>query len=206
MAHAALTDADRVRIAQAVGAAEADTAGEIYVVVARAADAHHAPALVWAALLALLLAWPLYFFTTWPMPWILLAQGGGFIVAALALSLPALRYRVVPGRVATQAAHEAAESIFLAHGVHLTQDRTGVLIYVALAEHRVIVLADAGINAKVHATAWDELSAEIVAAARAGRLGEGLVAAIGRAGRLLAQHVPPRPDDRNELPNRVVEI
>jgi putative membrane protein len=202
----ALTAADRVRIAQAIEAAEADTAGEIYVVVARQADDYHLVPVFWAALLAFLIPWPLHFFTDLPTTAILIIQSVSFIVGASLLAHPRLRPSIVPANIACDSARNAAHAQFFTHGVHLTSERTGVLIYVALAEHCVEVVADDVIDAKVDQTEWKALTDEIVGAARQGRLADGLVEAIGRAGRLLAQHFPRRPDDKNELPNRVVEI
>lgn len=201
-----LSARDRARVIDAIRGAEARTAGEIYVIVARQADDHRLVPVLWAALFALLVPWPLYLLTLWPVSLILLIQAGVFIGGALALSHPAVRLRVVPGRMAAAATHRAARALFRSHGVHLTEARTGVLIYVALAERRVQVLADSGIHAKVADDAWAPLAAAVVAAARSGRLADGLVAAIGQAGEMLAAHFPRAPDDRNELPDRVVEI
>lgn len=202
----ALTAADRVRIAQAIEAAEANTAGEIYVVVARQADEYHLVPVFWAALLALLIPWPLHVFTDLSVTTILIIQSVGFIVSASLLAHPRLRPGIVPASIACDSARKSAHAQFFTHGVHLTSERTGVLIYVALAERCVEVVADDVIDAKVDQTEWKALADEIVTAARQGRLADGLVEAIGRAGRLLAQHFPCKPDDKNELPNRVVEI
>jgi putative membrane protein len=58
----------------------------------------------------------------------------------------------------------------------------------------------------VDQTEWKALTDEIVMAARQHRLADGLVTAVHRAGALLREHFPRRPDDKNEIPNRVVEI
>jgi putative membrane protein len=201
-----LSAADHSRIAEAIAAAEAETAGEIYVVVARQADDYDLVPVLWAALLALLVPWPLHFATDLSTATILLIQGVSFILAASLLAHPQLRTRIVPANIACAAARKAAHAQFFAHGVHLTNERTGVLIYVALTEHCVEVVADDVIDAKVDETEWKALADEIVTAARADRLADGLVAAIRRAGALLREHFPRRPDDKNELPDRVVEI
>jgi putative membrane protein len=201
-----LTPAERDRIAEAVRAAEAGTAGEIYVVVARAADDFRFVPVVWAALLALLLPWPLYLLTDLSIGTMLLIQAAAFVGFAVIASHPAIRYRIVPPGIAAEATRKAAQTLFLAHGVHLTEARTGVLIYVAVDDRRVEVVADAGIDAKVQTSDWDALAGEVVEAARAGRLADGLVVAVRRAGTLLAQHCPRQIGDRNELPDRVVEI
>jgi putative membrane protein len=202
----ALNAADRARIAKAIEAAEDDTAGEIYVVIAAQADAYPLVPVLWAALLAMLIPWPLHLFTDLSLTTILVIQSVSFILAASFLAHPAMRPSIVPASLAADAARKAAHAQFFAHGVHLTAERTGVLIYVALAEHCVEVVADDVIDGKVDQLEWKALTEEIVTAAREGRLADGLVIAIRRAGAVLAQHFPRRADDKNEIPNRVVEI
>jgi putative membrane protein len=201
-----LDQTDRARITAAIREAEANTAGEIYAVIARAADDYRFVPILWAALMALLVPWPLHVLTDLSAGTILLVQAITFVWIAVAASHPAIRYRIVPPGIAAEATRKAAEGLFLAHGVHQTEARTGILIYVALAERRVEIVADAGINVKVEQAAWDELAREIVVAARAKALVDGIIAAVRRAGLLLAAHFPRRPADRNELPDRVVEI
>ena len=94
----------------------------------------------------------------------------------------------------------------MAHGVHLTAERTGILIYVALADRRVEIVADDGINRKVAQSELDHLAQHVVIAARSGTLADGLVSAVNGAGRLLSRHFPPSAANPNELPDRVVEI
>jgi putative membrane protein len=121
-------------------------------------------------------------------------------------SHPAVRPHIVPPSIAGEAARRAAQSLFLAHGLHLTDARTGLLIYVAVIDRRVEIVTDAGINSKVDQAIWDDLAREIAGAAKRHDLANGLIGAVQRTGSLLAQHCPPAGDDRNELPDRVVVI
>ena len=199
-----LTEAERTRVREAVQAAEAGTTGEIFVVVARASDDHRFVPLLWATLAALTVPLPLVLFTTLGAMTIFTAQLAVFIVLALVLSWPPVRPAVVPGRVKHGRAHALAVQQFLAQGLQMTEARTGALIFVSLAERYAEVVADAGIAAKVDQAAWDAVITALVGEIRAGRLAEGLVAAIEGVGAELARHFPPRPGDRNELANDVV--
>jgi putative membrane protein len=201
-----LDSSERARIGDAIGAAEAGTSGEIYIVVAGTSDDFQWIPILWAAIIALIVPWPLHFLTHWSAGTILVMQTLTFVLTAGVASYPALRYRLVPPSIAGEAARRAAQSLFLAHGLHLTESRTGLLIYVALVDRRVEIVTDAGINSKVDQSVWDELAREIAGAARRGDLAEGLIAAVRRTGTLLAQHCPRAHDDRNELPDRVVVI
>lgn len=200
-------DSDQaLRVSAAIEAAERTTAGEIFVVVAAHADDYRLVPVLWAALAALILIWPFAHFTPLALPTLFLLQAAIFLVWCIALSPDPIRLRVVPGPLAEAAVEKAAREQFLGHGVHLTAARTGVLIYAALSERRVEIVADDGIAAKVEQEEWDAIAATVVAAARAKNLAGGLVGAVEQAGALLAQHFPPAKNDRDELPNRVVEL
>jgi putative membrane protein len=129
-----------------------------------------------------------------------------FVSVAIASSIAPLHHLLVPDILKASRARDAAEALFMAHGVHLTAERTGLLIYIALVERRVEIVADENINAKVDQNAWDELARTVIVAARGNRPADGLINAIGRAAELLALHFPPGPTNLNELPDRVVEI
>ena len=204
MAAAIFSEADRVRIRQAVAAAEAKTAGEIFTVVAEESDDYRFIPILWATLLALIVPLPLIFFTLLPASLIFLIQLGVFVVLALVFSHPAVRPAVVPAAVKHGAAEALAVRQFLAHGLHTTEARTGVLIFVSLAERHAEIIADAGISAKVDEAVWRAAMDKLLTEVRAGRLADGLVAAIESTGAVLARHFPPRAGDQNELPNDLV--
>jgi putative membrane protein len=206
MAHNLITELDRQRIIRAIKGAEARTAGEIYVVIDHKRHEHLAVSFLIAAVAALLVGWPAYVVTTWSMPMILLVQAATFAGVSIVVSIPKLHRLVVLPSFAADHARHTAEAQFMAHGIHLTEARTGVLVYVGLADRRVEIVADAGINRKVSQSEWDEMAREIEAAARQGKLADGIVRVVERAGDLLATHFPALPSDRNELADRVVEI
>jgi len=196
---------DHARLTREIRNAEAKTAGEIYVVVAHSADEFRFVPLLWGIVFALLLPWILRFATNLPVTLILSAQAAGFIVVSAILSIPALRYRVVPRTIAAGAAHRAAVAQFMAHGVHLNAERTGVLLYVSMVPRRIEVLADSAIHAKVDPATWRKTVSQIASDAREDRLVEGLAAAIRSVGGVLAEHFPRTGDYHRERPNRVVE-
>lgn len=201
-----LTETDRAQIRDAIRAAEATTAGEIYVVVANEAAEFRSIPVLWAAIIALIVPWPLYLLTDLASGIILLLQVVTFVVVATVASHNDIRHHLVPPSIAAVAARKAAQAQFMAHGVHLTAERTGILIYVALADRRVEIVADDGINRKVAQAELDHLADNVVAAARSSTLAQGLVTAVNNAGKLLGTHFPPGATNPNELPDRVVEI
>lgn len=201
-----LDDADHQRLSDAIGRAEAGTAGEIVVVVERAAGSYRSLALVFAWLVALALPWPLLWGTRLSAQSIFMAQLLLALGLALAVSFRASwRMALTPRFLKRQKAHEAACREFIARSLTRTKNRTGVLIYVALAERYAEVLADSGICEKLDAGRWREVVRPLVEAMGENRLADGLVAAIDATGDILAASVPAM-DAEDELPNKVIVI
>lgn len=201
-----ISDTDSKRIADAIGAAERKTSGEIVAVVSAESGAYLYAPLLWAALLALLVPWPLIYFTWLPIHVIYLVQIVVFaLLLTLALPRPQ-RYWLVPESVKREQAHRRAVEQFLAQNLHTTGGRTGVLIYVSVAERHAEILADTGINARVPEGTWQGIVDELTGFLANGQPGEGFVRAIERCGALLAQHFPPGAVDPNELPNHLIVL
>jgi putative membrane protein len=202
-----LTEQDRQRIALAIADVERRTSGELVTVIAAAADDYRAIPLLWPALVALLL--PAALLVAWPelSAWRLyLAQAAVFVLLALIAHLPPVHRALVPGVLKRRRASRLAREQFLTHGLDRTRARTGVLIFVAVAERYVEIIADAGIDAVVPPGTWDKAVADFVERVRAGRIAEGFLAAIELVGDRLAEHFPASPDDIDELPDRLIEI
>jgi putative membrane protein len=195
---------EHARLESAIRDVEDQTAGEIVVVVATQASHYRSIPLLWALLGALVTPWPLIRFTDLGPSRIFLLQLALAVVLSLLLAWPKWRFVLVPRAIRHARAHEAAAREFLSRGLTRTREKTGVLIYVALAEHHAEILADTGISDRVEPHVWQDIIAGLTAEIRAGRLTDGLVAAIGQAGAILAAHAPPLFEDADELPNKVI--
>jgi len=160
----------------------------------------------WAAVIAMAVPWPLIHFTLWPASVIYFIQLAAFIAIAITLSRPSIRFRIVPRRAKHDRAHALAMRQFFAQGLHQTENRTGVLIFASLAERYAEIVADAAIDAKVGPDVWDKAIAALIDGMRHDRPGDGFVAAIELCGAVLAEHFPPGALNRDELPNKLVEI
>ena len=212
MAVKTLTDEEHARIAEAIRKAEANTAGEIYCVVARASDGYFfsAALIVTISILVVSLAVAFALEYWWFAVRVPVFVGAQLLAIAAALGLlyafPSLRIRLAPRRWQYMRAHENALKQFLARNVHLTAERTGVLIFVSLAERYAEVVADAGINAKVPQDTWNAVVAGLIDHARKDKLADGFVSAVETVGQLLARHFPVKQGDINELDDHLVEI
>lgn len=202
------SDADARRISEAVRAAEQSTSGEIVPYVVKRSDAY--PEAIWRAgalgVFAALFAFAVADLVSsrW-LPFsiseIALIAAGCFGLAAGAVAaIPRTRMWLIPNAIEQQRVDERAALAFLSEEVFRTRERTGILILVSLLEHRVSVLGDAGINARVEKKEWDDVVKLVVDGMKRGTPADGLVSAIARCGSILEQHgVEIRPDDTNEL-------
>lgn len=201
-----LTPEDERRIIEAIRAAEQKTAGEIFCVVAAASSNYSFVSIARAALVALVVPIPLFFFTEFYSDQIYLAQILVFVGCAIVFSLPGLRHRLVPRWVKRDRASFEAKRQFAAHGLHLTEARTGVLIFASLAERHVEIVADAGINAKISQEIWDNAIDAMIEEIKAKKPVEGFIKAIKICGDVLATHFPPGAINKNELPDKLIVL
>lgn len=203
-----ISEAERKAIVEAIRQAESKTSGEIFCVIAHASSEYRLVPIAWGALVALLTPLPLLYLTAWPATVIYALQLVAFLGATVGLGKPSIRYRIVPRRTQHDRAHAEALRQFWAQGLHLTQKRTGVLIFVSVAERYAEIVADAGINEKVMPDVWSKAVAALTAGIKAGRPGDGFVAAVEQCAAVLAEHfpVPPGAVNPDELPDKVVEI
>jgi putative membrane protein len=197
-----LTQQDHEAVAAAIGAAEAKTGAKIVCVLAHASSDYAYVPILWAGVLALLAPWPMIYFTAWSVQQIYFLQLLIFIACGLVLSWPRLRFALVPRAVRRARAHRAALEQFVLRRVAHTRNRSGVLIFVSLAERYARIVADDGVAEKVHTAEWQAAIDALIGHMRDGRIADGLVAAIERCGAVLAAHVPPD-GSADALPNRL---
>jgi putative membrane protein len=186
-----VSEQDRSRIAAAIRAAEARTSGEIVCVLARTSSDATALPVVLAALAALALPWLLVALTEMSVHRILVLQIAVFFVLAAVLCLPRVRVALLPRAARRHVAHRAAMEQFTIRGIVRKKERTGILIFVSLAERYARIIADEGIAAKVSNAEWKAAIDALVAHMRDGRIAAGFIAAIERCATVLAAHAPP---------------
>jgi putative membrane protein len=197
----------RQRIENAIRAAEAKTSGEFVTVIARRCDTYLFLPILYASVLAMT-APPVLFalrLETRALPLFLIQIAIFATLAVLFLWTP-VTMALVPRAVKLHRAARLAREQFYARALHETADRHGVLLFVAVAERYVQIIADRGIHSRAPEGAWDGVVAVFTAKVRAGRIADGFVTAIEDCSVLLAKHFPRRPDDKDELTNRLIEI
>ena len=202
--------ADHAAIEAAVREVEAQSAGEIIPYAVERSD-RYARA-IWTAatlgalagsLAAAVIRWSGDFWGGPVALWIALPPATGAALGWLAaFILPALRRLLVPPEVLAERVRQRAAQAFVEEEVFRTRDRSGVLIFLSLFEHRVVVRADRGLDGVVSPREWEEVVEAIAAGMRRGQPGPALADGIRRCA-ALAGRLPARPDDRDELPGQL---
>lgn len=202
------------------------TSGEIVPVVARASDGYSDVVLWWAIAIAFsamsfFALFPEFYLDKWdwltggwahewtPAGIVSLVTGFGlvkFLSVWALLQISALRFFFIPGPIKSARVRDAAIRHFKVGADRRTHGRTGVLLYVSLAEHRAEIVADEAIADQVPAEVWGEAMADMLSHIREGRLAEGIAAGVRDVGAVLAGPFPRDANDVNELPDRLIEL
>ena len=221
-----LSEADRARVTQAVVAAEAHTAGEIVTILTERSDGYSDIALAWSALagflaLAALTIAPQFYLGIyewlsggWLHEWSpRMIFGVALVVATLKFGgmwllqlWQPLKFLLIPRNIRNARVRARAVTCFRVGAERRTHGRTGVLIYLSMREHRAEIVADEAIATRVSAEVWGDAMAAMIAHIRNGDVAEGMCVAVERVGLILAEHFPRAEDDRNELPDRLIEV
>jgi putative membrane protein len=221
-----LSEADHARVSEAIAKAEGGTAGEIVAVATPISDSYHDVALHWAvAALLLVLAWAawrpdwlLWWYERLTSGWqvepslgqlltfLLLLAVVKFTAVLLVLKYLPLRLALTPAATKHRRVRRRAIVVFKAAAERRTSGRTGILIYLSMAEHRAEIVADEAIMKVTDASTWGEAMAALLEAVREGRVGDGLVAAVDQVGVVLSEHFPRSAEDRNEIPDKLIEL
>jgi putative membrane protein len=209
------TEQDRDRIREAVSEAEQQTSGEIVPLIVRQSESYEVAAWKGAAIgaiAAMTLAILIYnFYDGWGLGWLHTGWGSAFLTlvvgslgAAVGAFVPPAKRMLAGNAAMTRAVHRRAMKAFVEEEVFNTRDRTGILLFISLFEHRIEVLGDSGINEKVSVDEWVDVVETVRNGIKSGELAQGLVKAIGICGGLLERRgVSIRSDDTNELRNEL---
>jgi len=221
-----LTEDDRAKIAAAIAAAEANSNGEIVAVATPISDPYHDVGLHWAlvplfAVLAwaawrpsALIWWYNFLFGGWqPDPTLsqlltllMVFAALKFTVWLLILKWMPLRLALTPGATKHRRVRRRAVSIFKAAAERRTAGRTGILIYLSMAERRAEIIGDEAITKVTTPETWGEAMTALLVDVKDGRVADGIVAAIERVGTVLGEHFPRSAEDTNEIPDKLIEL
>lgn len=203
---ALFTESELKQVADAINNVEQHTDAELVAVLARQSDDYVYIPTLWAAIIALLLPLLLKFTPFWLNgEELLMLQWFNFIALALLFRVPPIMMSLVPKSVKRWRAANLARRQFLDNNLHHTKGETGVLIFIAEAEHYVEIIADRGISQHVANDQWQGIVDDLVASIKRKDTLAGMLKCIEACGEKLKQHAPAT-ESKNELPNHLVVL
>lgn len=214
-----LTDAEKQTLNEQIQQAEAGTTGEIVTVIANQSDGYRYIPLLWAALISLSIP-GLYFLyeyvthTGWNQsqasgqPFALLYQIQVLVFLGLGslFQIANLRFWLIPKTVKLHRARRHAHEQFFIQNLHLTDNHTGVLIFVSVAEHYVEIIVDKAIADTVDNAVWHETVNEFIEHVRKGEIAIGFANTVTHCQQVLSEHFPAPHGRPDELTNHLIEI
>lgn len=200
------TETELKQVADAIEKVEQHTDAELVTVLARQADNYLYIPTLWAAVIALLIPLLLKLTPFWLSgDELLMLQWFNFIALALLFRVPGIMMSLVPKSVKHWRASNLARRQFLENNLHHTKGETGVLIFIAEAEHYVEIIADRGISQHVSDEQWQGIVNDLVGSIKRKQTLAGMLGCIDACGEKLKQHAPAT-ESKNELPNHLVVL
>jgi uncharacterized membrane protein len=98
---------------------------------------------------------------------------------------------------------DRAAEVFAILKMNKTKLRNGVLIYLAVKDHKFAIIGDAGINAVVPPNFWEKIKETMREFFKKGEFANGLTTGIQMAGEQLRHHFPYLSGDKNELSDEI---
>jgi putative membrane protein len=172
-------------------AAQQRTRAPIVCVLAHASANYEFSPLLASGLLGLLTPWPLLMFTQLSAQRIFLAQLVVCFAVSAILMLSPLRLRLTPRSVRRANAHRAALVQFQLRELDRIAERSGVLVYVSLAERYARVVAAEAATQAIAQDQWQAVVDALVADMRKFGPAEALASAAPRCADVLASAFPP---------------
>jgi putative membrane protein len=126
------------------------------------------------------------------------------LMGYLLSSLPIWNRWLTTAEERASRAWAAAELEFYRSKIQNTAEATGILVFVSLYEHQVIVLADKQISQKKPNETWDQLIAKIQLGIKSKNLSAGITEGLLQSGNVLSELFPAKAKNDNELPNAIV--
>ncbi len=139
----------------------------------------------------------------WLMGFVMLAVTAvSFFIA----NIPVIDRLIIPQAVRNRRVFERAVRYFAESGAYKTQAHTGIVIFISVLEHRVVVLADEGIAAKITDSEWQHVCSTVIGGIKTKTVGSALCNAVQQCGVILAQYFPAADTEKNELSNGLVVL
>ncbi len=203
---------DHKAVISAIKKAEKKTSAEIFAVLAERSDDYRFIAYAFLALWTFLVSSVFALLIQWyeiniSLPLFIWAQLSAFLISMLIIRLwPQTALLLTPERIAHERAHINAVKLFLAHGIHQTKGRNGVLIFVSLKEKYAEILVDSAIEEQIGRAFFLDSVEQLVIDCENQDIAAGYQTAIETISKKLSADFPHSKKDKNELEDRLIII
>lgn len=214
-----LSETEKASLSAKINHAESRTSAEIVTVIAQTSDGYRYIPTLWAALIALSVPGLYYLWNTfnsggWATTeltenvshWLYSIQVLIFLGLGMIFQIPKARLWMVPKSVKRQRAARHAREQFFLQKLHETQERTGILIFVSVAEHYVEIIVDTAIANVVDNHVWNKTVEEFIEHVRKGDIAIGFDSTIEHCREITWEHFPAAEGRPDELPNHLIEV
>jgi putative membrane protein len=214
-----LSETEKAKLSAKINHAESRTRAEIVTVIAQTSDGYRYISTLWAALIALSIPglhyfWNLFSSGGWvttevaenPFYWLYPIQVLTFLGLGMIFQIPKARLWMVPNSVKQRRAARHAREQFFSQKLHETQERTGILIFVSVAERYVEIIVDTAIADVVDNHMWNETVEEFIEHVRKGDISKGFESTIEHCRQIVWEHFPAPEGRPDELPNHLIEV
>lgn len=207
-----LTEKERDKITQTVHRAEQITSGEIVPMVVSHSSEYPAATIIGGFLLSFLcslIGTPYIGKALWLGSNNMLLFVGCFVVLfypfyLLVGRLPDLKRFLLIKKEIRHEVEEHAITSFFQERLYETREKNGILIFISVFEHHVVILGDSGINEKIDPGSWEKMVDHIITGIKNNRQCDAICEVIEEIGLILQSHFPIRDDDENELHDLIV--
>lgn len=205
MSSTLVDEAGRAALTAAIKAVEARSSAEVVIAIRASSGFYlHADLIVGGVFALLTLAFLLFSHFEFAIPWFIVdVLVVGFAAGWVSSRSPRLRRLLTPQRLRARWVEESAHAAFFERGVHLTADRTGILVYVSLLEETAAVVGDRGVVTVVPHDRWHRAIAQVADKVTVGADAAAIAAEVSALADILEPYLPVSEDDINELPDEV---
>ena len=141
------------------------------------------------------------------MLYLFVKLAGTFLFVRLALAWMPLRMALTPKATKIARGSAAARSSCSRPAAEQrTEGRTGILLYLSLLERRAEIVADEAIHSQGRAGSLGRGDGGPDRRGEGRPAGRGMALAVEKIGAVLARCLPPKADNPNELPDRLIEL
>ncbi|MBL8972265.1 MAG: hypothetical protein JNK56_16895 [Myxococcales bacterium] len=194
----------KAALSRAAADFEAGTAVELVIAVRpRSGDDLRAAILVGSLCALLATTLLLYSEPEFDLHWFLLWPALAGLVFGYAATTPRMQWLFTREATRERRVLQAARATFVEKAIADTRARTGVLLFISLAERIAVVVADLGVRQAVPAAAWDPAVAAISGVVARGGTAHELLPPLAELAAVASTYLPRAADDINELPDEV---